>query len=64
MNIIAFEIVELALSLLKVLTSGKTQQDVALGEIILQIVQKALRVYQENTGKALDPSLIKAEAPL
>ena len=58
---VAFEIVELALSLARTHASGKLQQDAALAGVLLQIIGKAVQAYQEHTGEPLDPSLIKAE---
>ena len=58
---VAFEIVALALSLAKSQTSGKLEQDATLADVLLQIIGKAIHAYQEHTGEALDPSLIKAE---
>jgi hypothetical protein len=52
---VALEIVELALSL------AKTQKDAAIAGILVQIVEKAVQAYQDHTGEALDPTLIKAE---
>jgi hypothetical protein len=59
----AFEIVDLALSLARLLASGKVQQDATFAGILVQIIGKARQAYQEHTGKALDPSLIEAEQP-
>jgi len=61
---VAFEIVELALSLAKNQTGGKIQEDLTLADILLQIIGKAVYAYQQHTGEPLDPSLIKAEEPV
>jgi len=58
---IAFEIVNLAVSLVQAQTTGKVQQDATLATILLQIINKAVQAYQDHTGQPLDPSLIKAE---
>jgi hypothetical protein len=58
---VAFEIVELALSLAKTQASGKLQQNVALAGVLLQIIEKAVHAYQDHTCARLDPTLIKAE---
>jgi hypothetical protein len=58
---VAFEIVELALSLLKSQTSGKIQQDANLADVLAQIVGKAAQAYRDHTGQPLDPSLIQPE---
>jgi hypothetical protein len=60
---VVFEIVTLAVSLLRAQTTGKVQQDATLASILLQIVQKAVQAYQDHTGETLDPALIKAEDP-
>ncbi len=52
---IAFEIVELAVSLTEIQTSGKLQQqDATLAGILLQIIQKGVQAYREHTGETLD----------
>lgn len=58
---VAFEIVNLAVSLVQAQTTGKAQQNATLANILLQIINKAVQAYQDHTGKPLDPSLIKAE---
>ena len=58
---IAFDIVELAVSLAKSQTSGDIQPDVTFGETLLEIIETATRAYEDHTGEALDPFLIKAE---
>jgi hypothetical protein len=35
-----------------------------LAGFLLQIIEKAVRAYQEHTGEAIDPSLIRPEAPV
>ena len=58
---VAFEIVELALSLAKTQASGTLQHDVTLAGVLLQIIEKAVQAYQDHTGAPVDPTLIKAE---
>jgi hypothetical protein len=59
MNIdVAIQILELVLSLFK------NNDKVALAAILVQIVGKAKQAYEDQTGQPLDPSLIKAEAPV
>ena len=58
---VALEIIDLALSIAKTQTAGKLQQGAALADTLLQIIQKAVQAYQNQTGQPLDPSLIKAE---
>ena len=57
---IAFEIVELAVSLAKAQASGELQHARFAG-VLLQIIGKAVQAYQDHTGEPSDPSLIKAE---
>ena len=59
---VAFELVELAVSLAKTLAGGKVQQDATLAGV-LQIIERAVQAYQDHTGETLDPSLIKSEDP-
>ena len=54
---VAFEILELALSLLK--SPGANS-----AATLVRIVGKAVQAYQDHTGQPLDPSLIKAEDPV
>ena len=58
---VAFEIVNLAVSLVQAQTTGKLQQDATLAGILLTIINKAVRAYHDHTGETLDPSLIRAE---
>ena len=60
---VAFELVELAVSLAKTLAGGKVQQDVTIAGVLLQIIERAVQAYQDHTGETLDPSLIKPEDP-
>lgn len=65
MNIdVAFEIVDLALSLAKSESGGDVQSDIALGEILSEIIQTAAQAYRDHMGEPLDPSLIQAEEPI
>ena len=65
MNVnVAFEIVELAVNLIKSQSSGEVQQDAVLAGTLLRIIEKAVTAYQDHTGEPLDPSLIKAESRL
>jgi hypothetical protein len=61
---IVFEIVNLAVSLAQVQTTGKAQQDAVLSGILLQIIAKGIQAYHDHTGETLDPSLIKPEEVL
>jgi hypothetical protein len=54
---LAFEILNLALSLLKA-------RDAAVAETLLKIIQGAAQAYQQHTGEPLDLLRIKAEQPL
>jgi hypothetical protein len=60
----AIEIIELALSIMKNQTTGKTQQDATLVAVLVSIIRKSIQAYEQQTGQPLDPSLIKAEDPL
>ena len=61
---VAFEIVNLAVSLVQALTTRKAQQDATLSSILLQIIARAIQAYHDHTGETLDPSLIKPEQVL
>ncbi len=61
---LAFEIVELAVSLAKGQARGALQQDATIADTLLKIIQKGVQAYSQHTGEALDPSLIKAEDPV
>jgi len=61
---VVFEIVELALSLTKNQTGGKVQQDATLADTLVQIIAKSIQAYKDQAGQPVDPTLIKAEAPL
>ena len=61
---VVFEIVNLAVSLAQVQTTGKAQQDAVLSGILLQIIARAIQAYHDHTGETLDPSLIKPEQVL
>jgi hypothetical protein len=54
---LALEIVELALSLVQ-------SKDANVADTLVKIIQKGAEAYQQHTGEALDPSLIKAEDPV
>jgi hypothetical protein len=60
----AVEIIELTLSIMKNQTDGKLQQDANMAAVLVSIIGKAIAAYEASTGQPLDPSLIKAEAPL
>ena len=60
----AIEIIELALSVMKNQTTGKTQQDAELVAVLISIIGKSIQAYEEQTGRPLDPSLIKPEPPM
>jgi hypothetical protein len=59
---LAFEIVELALSLTKTQASGKLQQDAALAGVLLQIIEKAASEHSGPIKLALaTPAYAKIE---
>jgi hypothetical protein len=57
-----FEILDLAVSLVKAQTEGDSQDHLQLEQILLDIVQAGVEAYQQHMGEPLDPSLIKVEA--
>ena len=61
---VAFEIVNLAVSLVQAQTTGKAQQDATVSSILLRIIARAIQAYHDHTGETLDPSLIKPEQVL
>jgi hypothetical protein len=54
---LVFEIIDLALSLLK----GK---DANIAAVLVKIIQKGAQAYKAHTGQPLDQSLIHAEEPV
>ena len=44
--------------------TGGAKNTADLAEILLQIAQKANRAYTDQTGKPIDPSLLKPIDPL
>jgi hypothetical protein len=58
------QILQLALSLAQAQLTGKPAQDLAIDQVLLEIVQKGAQAYQLQTGRPLDVSLIKPEAEL
>ena len=61
---IVFDILELVVGLVKTQASGRVQQDANIADILLQIAGKIRKAYQQQTGKPLDPALIKPEQPV
>ena len=58
------EIVTLCGELLEASTGEGPQKETAVTVILLEMIRKGIQTYQEHTGQPLDPSLVKAEAPL
>jgi hypothetical protein len=56
------EILKLALSLAQTQIKGSASENLAIDKILLEIVQKGAEAYQQNTGEALNPSLIRPES--
>ena len=56
------EILQLVLALAQAQLKGQSGQDLAIGQILLQIIQKGAQAYQLHTGEPLDMSLIQPEA--
>ena len=61
---LVFDIVDLAVTVARNLATGTAQKDLFIEDTLLQIIQKGAEAYQQHTGEALDPTLIKTEAPL
>jgi hypothetical protein len=51
-----FEILEIALSVVKSLMAGNVQEGTTAADSLLQIIQKAMDAYQQHTGTALTVS--------
>ena len=60
---LTFEIIDLAISVAQRQIDGYDKGDPFFALTLSQIIQKAAQAYQEQTGRPLDPSLIKAEDP-
>jgi len=50
--------------LVLVVSLFKNNDQVSVAGILVQIAGKVLRTYEDQTGKPMDISLIKAEAPV
>ena len=61
---LAVDILELALGVVKQQAAGKVQQEAALADALLRIIQKSVQAYQAQTGLPLDPAQIKPEGTL
>jgi hypothetical protein len=59
---IAFQILELAVSLLRTVSTGAAQSDAASALTLTEIVRVAAKAYQTQFGQPIDLSLIKPEA--
>jgi hypothetical protein len=57
---LVFEIVDLAVSLVKDYTPGNLDQDVMVEEILTYLIERTALAYQEYTGEPY-PSLIREE---
>lgn len=65
MNVdLILEILQLALSLAQAQLNGQSGQNLTIGQILLQIIQKGAQAYQLHTGEPLDVSLIQPEAEI
>jgi hypothetical protein len=58
------QILQLALSLAQAQLTGKSAQNLAVDQVLLEIVQKGAQAYRLQTGQPLDVSLIKAEGEI
>ena len=63
LNLIA-EILSLGRDLADAAVAPNVRQQAAAADILLKIIRKGVQAYQDHTGQALDPSLIKIEAPI
>ena len=61
---LVFEIVELALGLVKSQTRGRPQQSAIAMAMLLNIIQKAVAAYEQHAGEPINPDLIRAENPV
>jgi len=61
---LVFEILEIASALVNTRNAASGIRDSDVAAALLAIVRKGAQAYEEHTGEALDPSLIKAEAPI
>ena len=57
---VAFEIVNLAVSLAHAQATRKAQQDATLSGILLQIIARAIQAYYDHTGENTGPVLDQA----
>jgi hypothetical protein len=58
------DIARLAVNLADDVMEGKDQEYATVTDTVLQILQKGDQVYEQHTGEALDPSLLKEEKPI
>jgi hypothetical protein len=61
---LAFDIVELALSLARDQATGSVKDHAATQDTLLEIVRKIAEAWKQHSGEPLDPSLIRPEDPL
>ncbi|HEY2381841.1 MAG TPA: hypothetical protein VGK48_11740 [Terriglobia bacterium] len=64
MTDLILQILQLTLSLAEEQLKGQSGQSLAIGQILLQIVQKGADAYRLHTGQPLDVSLIQPEAQI
>jgi hypothetical protein len=57
------EIAELANSLVQTLKTGNADAT-TVTSTLLQVLQKGVQAYEQQTGAVLDPSLIRAETTI
>jgi 20S proteasome alpha/beta subunit len=58
---VALQIIELAVSLFRAVSTGAAQSD---AQILTDIIRVAAQAYQNHVGQPIDPSLIKPEAAI
>ena len=59
----AFQIAQVALSLLRAAGGQKLQQGATKADILLQIIQTSVQAHQDLTGQPFDLSMIQPEQP-
>jgi hypothetical protein len=63
MNVkVAVQILELALALFQMVSTGVSQSDASVSQALKDIFRMAAQAYQDHLGQPIDPSLIKPEA--
>ena len=61
---LAVQILELAVALVRGLSSGAVQSGAGIALTLTDIVRIAAKAYHQQVGQAMDPSVIKTEAEI